>query len=104
MELKTEYYTEDYEPKVGFYAYYVDDSNIELMRHILTNWIKQRQVMPSQYKENVEAFDYYTSKLPVLMYFCHQYATYSPDPEYSHAVMNHYTIIKLQRHELIKIE
>lgn len=106
MEIKQEFYSESYEPKLDKdkYAYYVDASNSALMRRILNNFINVNNIDPKGYNDNMRSFDHFMKIRPVIMYFIDNYASYSPSPTQSYAVKHNYTIINVQERCVMKFD
>ena len=96
MNLKQEFYSESYKPKQGEYAYYVNDTNASVMRHILHDFLIDKRVEARQYNDAMTAFNHYLIKCPILMYFIGNGVLFSANPEDSYAVENHYTILNVQ--------
>lgn len=82
------------------FAYYVDNTNLSTMNDILCQYISKHNLE----SRHLDVFDRYRHKTPFLMYFERDDVMYDSDPNDSWAVDNNYTIIKVQRQELMIIE
>ena len=92
-----ERYKNDCLPRLDKVAYYVDDTNYDIMRDILRNHLYHID-KGYQYVQYSQFYDVYKQYLPLYMYFCTDSVTFG------HACVTDYTIIKIQKDALMTVE
>lgn len=102
MELTDKIYTDAYSPKYDWehYAYYIDETNFDTTRNLLSKVIKDAD----RHYGELKYYDRCKSNLPFMMYLESDRAFYDFNVTESWAVARSYTIIKLQRQQVMTIE
>ena len=100
MELTFKNYTDAYSIKYDWehYAYYVDETNFDITRNLLF------KVNDNGHDGHLKYYDKCKSNLPFIMYLESDGAFYDFIVAESWAVLKSYTIIKLQRQQVMTIE
>jgi hypothetical protein len=84
-------------------AYYVDDTNYDIMRDILRNHLYHID-KGYQYVQYSQFYDVYKQYLPLYMYFCTDSVTFDHADEDAYACVTDYTVIKIQKDALMTVE
>lgn len=112
MQLTTEYYSNTYVPKLDDdkYAYFVDKSNYDITlelvkKHIET--LKTNGIYPvdgSIAERELNIYDEFKENMPFIIYFEAYDISYGVDMFDNYAQNHNYTIIKIQKRQLMVLE
>ena len=98
-----ERYKNKHQPQLDKVAYYVDDTNYDIMREILRTYLYHIG-KGYQYIQYDTIYNIYKEYLPLYMYFRTDSVKCDSVSDDAYANVNNYTIIKIQKDVLITVE
>ena len=90
-------------PQLDKVAYYVDDTNYDIMREILRTYLYHIG-KSYQYVQYDTIYNIYKEYLPLYMYFRTDSVKCDSVSDDAYACVNNYTIIKIQKDALMIVE